>query len=85
MIIDDKLRATILAEDELTQLSWLFTISSYIEALDCGDSGCRSAIRAHGGMRTNGGCRCDPIQVAATHVSVALRIMRSPSAERRPK
>lgn len=27
--------------------------------LDCGDNSCLFAVRAAGGMRTNGGCQCD--------------------------
>lgn len=26
---------------------------------DCGDNSCRYAVDRGGGMRTNGGCRCD--------------------------
>ena len=29
------------------------------ETRDCGDNGCKYKARGRGGMRTNGGCRCD--------------------------
>jgi hypothetical protein len=29
------------------------------ETRDCGDNSCRYKARGRGGMRTNGGCRCD--------------------------
>jgi hypothetical protein len=36
--------------------------------LDCGDSGCKYAKR-RGGMRTNGGCRCDECPYCGVHLS----------------
>ena len=47
--------------------------------LDCGDSSCRSPERGRGGMRTNGGCRCDPEMVAQAHERIAAMIRRLPS------
>lgn len=35
--------------------------------MDCGDSGCRYAVN-RGGMRTNGGCRCDLCPSCDSHV-----------------
>lgn len=50
--------------------------------LDCGDSSCRSPLRRHGGMRTNGGCRCSPIAMVVAHVALALGSIDSPSTAR---
>jgi hypothetical protein len=44
-----------------------------VARLDCGDNSCTSPIRQRGGMRTNGGCRCDPLAVALLHVRLAMR------------
>lgn len=51
-------------------------------ALDCGDNSCRSPTRGRGGMRTNGGCRCNPIEIAAAHVALARAILDAPSTMR---
>lgn len=50
--------------------------------LDCGDSSCRSPTRGHGGMRTNGGCRCSIVDVAVRHVRIALALIESPAGRR---
>lgn len=47
--------------------------------LDCGDSSCMSPERAYGGMRTNGGCRCEREQVARAYERKADQIRQSPA------
>ena len=39
---------------------------------DCGDNSCRYAPQ-HGGMRTNGGCRCDQCPECGAHIRVSRR------------
>jgi hypothetical protein len=45
----------------------------------CGDSGCLSPEREYGGMKTNGGCRCEREEVARAHERMAARIRNSPA------
>lgn len=35
---------------------------------DCGDNSCRYAPKPRGGMRTNGGCRCDSCPMCGQHL-----------------
>jgi len=44
---------------------------------DCGDSSCRYAA-THGGMRTNGGCRCDQCPCCGQHITRLMPLAHRP-------
>lgn len=51
-------------------------------AAPCEDSSCQHPNRTRGGMRTNGGCKCDPIEIALAHFAKACAALDQPNAQR---